>query len=86
MDTEEPHHRYSTLAISDDDLLMMLVAWEKIEEMTLLDGPSKMKNKAELGIFIPEKRVDLSVRASPESSIFAISSHTNTDPSHTRTA
>ena len=64
----------STLTIEAENPLKMLVAREKIEELkdsSLLcyTDASKIQDKAGIGLFIPKKGVELSVRVSPESSI-----------------
>ena len=64
----------SSLSIEADNPLRMLVAREKIEELTdssllCYTDASKIKDKAGTGIFIPKKGVELSIRVSPDSSI-----------------
>ena len=63
-----------SLSIEADNPLRMLVAMEKIEELTdssllCYTDTSKIQDKAGTGIFIPKKGVELSVRVSPDSSI-----------------
>ena len=64
----------STLTIEAENPLRMLVAREKIEELKdfswlCYTNASKIQDTAGIGIFIPKKGVELSVRASPERSI-----------------